>query len=249
MPTKKTEQQKFAAGTEKVSSWSFREKFVQSNIDPGGSFVRGASVLVAAGPPSLAQASAEFNNNLGTSYTSVNLDRLLDAYPIGLLDNVGIGQNKGLQQIFEIGSDRRYFIPGRTINQVSLSRVMFDGPSLMKALFHHYIDADVVYNDPNQEISTGRASGDLTDIKNQPGFDHTFINLGSELFNRPIGLLMLMHNNNDEPISAIYLEYCFIRAHQFNISASSTLIAESAQADFDRLVPINMNAEEFIGGL
>lgn len=243
----KNQAEKFTTGTDKVQNWSFREKFVQSNVDPGGSFVRGASVLVAAGPPSLTQANATFGKNLGQSYGSVQLDNLLEAYPIGLLDNVGIGQSKGLQQIFEIGSDRRYFIPGRTINQVSFSRIMFDGPSLMKVLFHYYLNADVFYNDPNQEVLTGETKDAATVLKNQPGFDNTFLNLGSELFNRPIGLLLLLHNNNDNPVAATYLEYCFLRSHQFNVSASSTLIAESAQADFDRMVPINMNAEQFSG--
>lgn len=245
----KTTAEKFAAGSSSITDWSFREKHVQPNVDAGGSFIRGSSVLVAAGPPSLTQANATFGNQLGAAYTSINESKLLDSYPIGLIDNVGIGQNKGIQQIFEIGSDRRYFIPGRTINQVSLSRVMFDGPSLMKVIYNNYISPDTPYRDPNSLIESGSNDGYETDIRSQPGFDDTFLNLGSELFNRPIGLFLLMHDNNDDPVAGIYLEYCFIRAHQFNISASSTLIAESLQADFDRMVPIDMNRSALKGAL
>lgn len=233
----------YGTGSDTILGWNFRDKFVQSNVDPGGSFVRGASVLIAAGPPSLDQATATVNNTPGPGFNSVAETELVEAYPIGLIDNIGIGQNKGLQQIFEIGSDRRYFIPGRTISQVSLSRVMFDGPSLMKALFNFYIPAEQPWNTPQQAVKTGQGDGSTATLGNQPGFDSTFLNLGSELFNRPIGLLLLFHNNNNQPVAATYLEYCFLRAHQFNISASSTLIAESAQADFDRMVPINMNVE------
>jgi hypothetical protein len=236
----------YSGGIDKIAAWDFRNNFVQSNVDPAGSFVRGASILLAAGPPSLSQASSTFESGSsgGGAYggvLTVDGSALAGAYPIGLLDNVGIGQNKGLQQIFEIGSDRRYFIPGRTISQISMSRVMFDGPSIMKVLFHHYFPAKDSFNNPAQLVKTGSADGNEEVIKNLPGFDQTFLNLGSELFNRPIGLLMLFHNTKDEGVAAVYLEYCFLRAHQFNISASSTLVAESIQADFDRMVPINMN--------
>lgn len=240
------DQRDFGGGIDKIASWDFRNNFVQSNVDPAGSFIRGASVLIAAGPPSLSQATGLYDSGPGGAgafggVTSITGDALAKAYPIGLIDNVGIGQNKGLQQIFEIGSDRRYFIPGRTISQLSLSRVMFDGPSLMKVLYNHYFDAGKAFSKPTDTVKTGSATGETEAIKNLPGFDLTFLNLGSELFNRPIGILMLFHNTQDVGVAAVYLEYCFIRAHQFNISASSTLLAESVQADFDRMVPINMN--------
>lgn len=231
---------------DKIASWDFRRRFVQSNVDPAGSYVRGASVLIAAGPPALNMATSTWGRQSSANQqvavvTDVDTAALADAYPIGLMDNVGIGQNKGLQQIFEIGSERRYFIPGRTISQISLSRVMFDGPSLMKVLSHYYFPANQNFRDPNYSFPNGGSDGQTSPVNNIPGFDQTFLNLGSELFNRPVGLLLLFHNTKDSAVAAVYLEYCFIRAHQFNISASSTLIAESIQADFDRMVPIDMN--------
>jgi hypothetical protein len=236
-------------GSETIANWDFRNKHVQSNVDPGGSFVRGASVLLAAGPPSLNQASLSISGRADFSgVTNLTEDALAFAYPIGLVDNIGVGQSKGLQQIFEIGSDRRYFVPGRTINTMTLSRVMFDGPSLMKVLYDFYYPATAPYNNPNTQIRTGgKDSSRFVDIRNQPGFDQTFLNLASELFNRPIGLLMLVHNLNDEGVAAQYFEYCFLNAHQMNISAASTLFAESIQAQFDRIVPLNMNFERFFG--
>jgi hypothetical protein len=239
-----------AAGPKSVSDWDFRGSYVQNNVDPGGSFVRGGSVLLAAGPPSLTQSSlsiADVTNGFvgGAQQTENDLNL---AYPIGLVDNFGLGQSKGLQQIFEIGSERRYFIPGRTVNSFSMSRVMFDGPSLMKVLYNYYVPSDRNYNSPNDLLRTGARDKDQTfSLVRQPGFDQTFLNLASELFDRPIGLLMLVHNLNDEGISAVYLEYCFLSAHQMNISSASTLFAESIQGQFDRVVPINMNFERLFG--
>jgi hypothetical protein len=229
-----------------IANWDFRNNYVQNNVDPGGSFVRGASVLLAAGPPSLAQATLSRPGTPGFSgFNEITEDALTFAYPIGLVDNIGVAQSKGLQQIFEIGSDRRYFIPGRTVNSVNMSRVMFDGPSLMKVMYNDYYRAELPYNNPDTPFKTGSPDRTRPGIKlrSQPGFDHTFLNLGSDLFNRPIGLLMLVHNANDEGVAAVYLEYCFIQGHQMNINASSTLFAESIQAQFDRVVPINMNFE------
>lgn len=226
-----------------VQGWNFQTKYVQSNVDPGGSFIRGASVLLAAGPPSIQHGFA--SQSIGQDYdgiTELDVSALPEAYPIGLVDQISIGQNKGLQQIFEIGSDRRYFIPGRTINQMSLQRVMFDGPSLMKVLYHYYYPANLTYNNPDQLLRSGSLdNNDRIEIRNQPGFDQTFLNLASELFNKPIGLLMLINNTKNQTVSAAYFEYVFFRSHQFSVSASSTLVAESVQADFDKMVPINMN--------
>jgi hypothetical protein len=232
-----------------VVGWNFQDKYVQSNIDPGGAFIRGASVLLAAGPPTLEIATSTNNlaNTVFNGKTDINGTAFSFAHPIGLVDNVSIGQNKNLQQIFEIGSDRRYFIPGRTINQMSLQRVLFDGPSLMKVMYSYYIRPDKTHNNPNTAFLTGSKDQIPAPVRNQPGFDQTFLNLASELFNRPVGLLMLMNNSKNQSVAAAYFEYVFFRAHQFNISSSSTLIAESIQADYDKMVPLNMNFQRIFG--
>jgi hypothetical protein len=236
--------------SDNIANWDFRKYYVQSNVDPGGSFIRGASVLLAAGPPSLAQAT--FNRSSGADTQGVVNElteaRLARAYPIGLVDNMGVNQSKGLQQIFEIGSDRRYFVPGRTVNSFSMSRVMFDGNSLMKVLYNDYFSAGDPYSQPNPALPTG--SGDSADtavVGLDPGFGKTFLNLGSDLFNRPIGLLMVINNLNNESVAAVYLEYCFLQAHQMNINSSSTLFAEQIQGQFDRVMPINMNFARLFG--
>jgi len=82
----------------------------------GTGFVSAESVILAAGLPG---QPADVNTLI----------------PIGLVENANIQQNKALQQLFEIGSRRPFFIPGRHQIQASLSRVMFNGPSLLKALY------------------------------------------------------------------------------------------------------------------
>lgn len=228
---------------ETVAGWNFRDKHVQSNVNPGGSFIRGASVLVAAGPPSLKLATSTQASDISvfTGTNNLAVSSFANAYPIGLVENIAVGQSKNLQNIFEIGSERRYFIPGRTINQMSMNRVFFDGPSLMKVMYNYYLPAETLHNNQNFPFKTGNLDGSEAPVRDQPGYDNTFLNLASELFNRPVGLLMLINNLEDQSVAAMYFEYVFFRAHQFNINASSTLFAESLQAEFDKMVPLNMN--------
>jgi hypothetical protein len=54
-----------------------------------------------------------------------------------VLENVGLSQSKQLQRLFEIGSSRSYFIPGRVIGSITLGRVLYHGPSLLKVLYAH----------------------------------------------------------------------------------------------------------------
>lgn len=223
----------------KVSAWNFQEKHVQPSIDDYGSFVRAGSVLLAAGPPKLSVRFRPQSNTAGISPEA--LDDI--AHPLGVVENFALAQNKQLQTLFEIGSDRRYFIPGRTINNLSLSRVLIDGPSLMKVLYHFYLPAPGASQSTNGPLNGIRYGNDLErirDIKNSPGQDSMFLNLASELFNLPIGLLVMFKNNNDRMVASSYLEVCHINSHNFNINASSMLVAEAVNIQFDRVLPINM---------
>jgi len=222
----------------KVSQWSFHERHVQPDIDDFGSFVRAASVLIAAGP---AKLSSKFSAQLNQEVAPSSLDDI--AFPIGVVENFALAQNKQLQTIFEIGSDRRYFIPGRTINNVSLSRVLMDGPSLMKVMYHYYLPYPGAVQSTSgalNGIRYGNALDRVKDIKDLPGQDSMFLNLASDLFNLPIGLLVMFKNNSEDLVSAVYLERCMINSHNMNINASSILVAEAVNIQFDKVVPINM---------
>ena len=93
-----------------IDQWSPLTEHVQDDIPSSGSFLDAKTVLFAAGPSRLSKGGSGGQANV--------------AYPIGVLENVMIGQNKVLQRIFEIGSIRSYFVPGRTIGQFSIGRTM-----------------------------------------------------------------------------------------------------------------------------
>lgn len=113
-----------AANRQTVANWTDTNgpKTVQQYdmFGKGTGFISAESVILAAGKPDWNSTDNALNNFI----------------PIGLVENANIQQNKALQQLFEIGSKRPFFIPGRHQIQAALSRVMFNGPSLMKALYY-----------------------------------------------------------------------------------------------------------------
>ena len=234
--------------TTDFSNWDFSNYHVQQELK-GGQFVSAETSLIASGPPELG----------GTGpYSSVPVGNVGSVYPIGLIENAGISQSKQLQKIFEIGSSRSYFIPGRVVGSVSIGRMFYYGPSLLKVMYAYY------YNDANNiEIGT-QPSGTMTTLpdgsealdpaarlldtgsttyhalRQSPGEDHFFVNLASDMFNQGCGLAFYFKDANFNSVGAFYLEHTYIQGHQFSVSSGSVLVMEGASAQYDRIVPIKL---------
>lgn len=229
-----------------ASNWNFHTDHVQNDFR-NGQFASAESTLVAAGPPRLSQASQG----------SGNTDTV---YPIGLLENIGIQQSKQLQRIFEIGSARSYFIPGRVIGSVSLGRVFYYGPSLLRVLYAYYTNTsnsnDIGTSDggnvdegtenerqnPNTRLISLNSITEesLHKVNMSPGDDYFYVNLASDMFNQATGLAVYFKDSNSNLIGAMYMEDCMVQGHQMNIASGSVLIMEGASMQFDRLLPIKV---------
>jgi hypothetical protein len=231
------------------SNWDFANYHVQGEMQ-AGQFVSAETSLIAAGTPSIDGTSA---SNPTPQQNGAGV-----VYPIGLLENAGLSQSKQLQKIFEIGSGRSYFIPGRVIGSVSLGRTFYYGPSLMRVMYAYYTSTST-----NVKIGTTEVGNtiDLTDgtvaadplarllaqggdamhrVKTSPGEDYFFVNLASDLFNQATGLAFYFKDANYNSVGAFYLEHVYIQGHQFSISSGSVLIMEGVSAQYDRIVPIKL---------
>ena len=228
-----------------VNNWNFQTDHVQRDFR-NGQFASAETTLVAAGPPRLSQARG--GGSTGT------------VYPIGLLENVGINQSKQVQRIFEIGSSRSYFIPGRVVGSVNLGRVFYYGPSLLRVIYAYYQNEEnnipigsedrslIDEGTPNERRNPREqlidldtlSSASLHTINQSPGDDYFFINLASDMFNQPTGLAIYFKDSNNNLIGAVYLEDCMVQGHQMNVSSGSVLIMEGATMQFDRAVPITV---------
>lgn len=233
--------------TTDFSTWDFSNYHVQQELQ-GNQFVSAETSMIAAGPPEIG----------GTSpYSEATSGQVGSVYPIGLLENAGLSQSKQLQKIFEIGSSRSYFIPGRVIGSVSLGRTFYYGPSLLRVMYAYYKnDANGVQigteaNDARITLPDGSTAisplarllnrgDDLHKIKVSPGEDYFYVNLASDLFNQSTGLAFYFKDANFNSVGAFYLEHVYVQGHQFSISSGSVLIMEGVSAQYDRIVPIQL---------
>ena len=204
-----------------ATGWNFKEKHVQpDNLADGQNFISSESIVVAAGP-----------NVLGAE----TVDSLI---PIGLLENATIAQNKQLQQLYEIGSRQSYFLPGRTYIQVTLVRVLFNGPSLLKVISSH-VDASGTELDPSDPFDDTDTGGQFTGTEWDAGHGPFFISIASDFFNRPFGLAVVMNDSENDKYGGFYMENCNVQSHQFSVTGQQTVVMENAVVRCTDLVPIN----------
>jgi len=248
-------------GAASYSNWDFYNKFVESD-NKQGRFISSETTLIAAGFPELESipAATEKTDVKRTvndvTETGTQVTNQAQVYPIGLIESLGVQQSKQIQRIFEIGSARSYFIPGRVIGAFNLGRTFFNGNSLLRVLYAHvkakFEDTEI---NPLLSISSTQQFGveaatavnpsflgvEQFDLKRSPGFNQFFIDLTSDLFQRPFGIAVYCKDNFGNSSHAFYLENCYIQGHQVNVSSGSLLIMEGTSAQFERVAPIKMN--------
>ena len=221
------------------ANWSPYQNYLQSGGEgPGmvdGKFVSGAFCGLFAGPPRLSAVGGVLS--LSTAVTNP-ADAAQIVYPVGITQNINLSHNRQFSRIFELGSERSYFISGRTIGQLGLSRILYHGPSILRVLYAYYSDTlppltiPAVF--PNRAIGLPNAH----DVIIPPGYENFYINLASDLFSQPIGLLVMVKDSDIKTYGAFYLESCYIPNHTFATDAQGVIVQESVSVQFELAVPI-----------
>jgi len=221
-----------------LSNWDFFNRNVQSGMVEGR-YINAAFTLLAAGPPRLAAAGVT-----GASTVQNNI-----AFPVGIIQNFNLGQNAQVMRLFEIGSERSYFVRGRTVGNLGLGRIMYHGPSLLRVLYA-YLGSDtgnvqfekLYENEYNKVLNTNEAdNGKGNRYKSSPGSDNIWLNLASDVFSQPIGLMLLMRDSNNDTVGSFYFEHCHVVNHGFATDAGGTVISENAAITYDRMVPVDVS--------
>jgi len=232
-------------------NWNFATENVQTEI-VNGEYVSSESTLILGGPSRLTHLASGASDAL-SQYTTM--------FPIGLLSNVSIGQRRDVARLFEIGSKRAYFVPGRTFSSFSMGRVLFFGPSLMRMLYavapYSQLGYGTTFTVENRDVQTTPEyaalypSGQYSALRNSPGYGAPsgssdnrdfFINLTSELFSIPFGICMLLKDGKNNPYGAMYLEDCYIEAHQIGVDSGSIVISESVTGQVGQVSPVQLIA-------
>lgn len=229
-----------------LSQWSPYGNNVQGGL-VDGRFMSGAHTVLCAGPPRLANVGGpEF---LGAALTASSTAEDMLAYPIGIVQNFSLSNNTQINRIFELGSDRAYQIPGRTVGQLGLGRVMYHGASLLRVLYAWYQDLiPPTFVNPMFPNIGAATVANPHDVIIPPGYENIFLNLASDLFTQPTGLLQLMKDSNEDTLGAVYYEACYVPNHSLSTDAMGTLIQEQCSIQFERMVPVNTQVVGLITG-
>jgi len=193
--------------------------------------VEAGTVLIAAGPADLDSALDVTGGTDG-----------IRIVPIGLIETAQISMSKPLSRIFEIGSQLSYIIPGRTVGGISLSRVFFDGPSLLKAIYRGEVKedaADVGHKYAKFSSNSYKVNGVEAYQKfDHIGSGHLAMNLASAFFNQPVGLAFYFRDQHNDQVASIYFEGCQVSTHNLGISANMNVLTEAINMEFVRCRPI-----------
>lgn len=146
---------------------------------------------------------------------------LSSAQAVGLTQDASFNQRRQVVQVNEVGSNQKYTISSsRTDDSLNLSRALFDGRSLMKVLAPQY--------DGEDEFRR----------RDQPGYGEFFSNLGSSLFSKPIGLMMIFRDLENQNVGGVFFERAFLVSHNMQVSANSPFLGEGINIMFDQLLPL-----------
>lgn len=226
-----------------LNDWRFRSRHVQEDLSPQD-FVNAATVLLAAGPPRILPVGTIAGVPTVPGASSPIPNVML--YPIGIIENLSIVSNRQLQILFEVGSKRLFYVPGRVIPQITIARTVFHGPNILRALYAYY-PASLINPNVRSLLNTPsivKSRVLINQIEDQPGFGDFFANLNSDLFDHPFGLALIFKDEASRPYASVYLEMAYINNHQVTVNASSTLVAEGVTIQFERIVPIDIGAKK-----
>lgn len=224
--------------------WKPETNAVQTGLKDGR-FANGEYSLLAAGPPRLANigpAAALSSSLVGEAQ---GLGQIV--HPLGLVQQIGMSQSTQFSRIFEIGSRRSYFIPGRSVGQLQLGKVWYHGATLLRLLYAYYQDAiGPITVAPMLPAAASAAMANPHNVIVPPGYENVFLNMGSDLFSQMMGLLWYIKDNNKDVLGAIYLEGCTIPNHSIQTDSQGLVFSESAGVQFERVVPVEISAVPLI---
>lgn len=225
-------------------NWDFLRSHVDAGTLPGDpnvgargqNFFSGESAVLCAGPALSSQVVAGFEN----------------LFPIGTTDAIQISNSTNVVQLWEVGSKVPYIVRGHTVTQLNLSKVLFNGDTILAALTKG-IDSEGAAGAQGIEFTAAAASSAYvgTDVGGPGGlFKMTptdgeksgrfYLNLASQFFNKPFGLALLFKDSDNNYVAAFYAENCAIQNDTMTIQGQNLLIMESASVRTTGLVPFQI---------
>jgi hypothetical protein len=225
-----------------LSNWAPHSRPVQGFIK-NGEYSISDTTLILAGP---AQIDDVVGLDLDTAQDTAQLsvpgtDNVF--YPIGVVSRFIKSEGKQPIPILEIGSSIIQLIPTKATGALSLDKVLLDAPTLLRAL-------NAIYSGDGEGVSFGSlmstydpSQTDLS-LNSDPGRDNYFLTLFSDLYNFPIGLLLILADQKRQMRSGLYFENALISGHTFSVDSGTNLILESARITYSRAIPARVSTAQ-----
>jgi len=200
--------------TNTVNEWVFQAKQVDPDMN-SNDFVSSQSLIFCSIP-------VDNNGNL-----DANLSEPSKWVPIGLVENASLQQRRQVNELFEIGSKKMFQIPGRTFRRASLSRILFDGPSLLNVVSGGLSGS-------SSDLTLGEAGDGVAADANS----NFYINLASSYFDTPRNIGLIMKDQEEQYYGALALKHCYIESHQMSMAAQQTVVMENISMTVSEFVPV-----------
>lgn len=214
--------------------WNWKENFVQADENMGtpGTFIAAESTLIAFGP---AKASDAF------SVTKV-----------GLTPNISISQNIPQQRLPEIGSVRVHILNGVPVGGGSMSRLIYNGPSIFRMAYGRLFDdsgnpTTLAINGMIERDGTAqsyiagtwqRITQNQSKIIQGDNQTHLWLSAWDERLRMPTGVAIYFQDVSGNSVGGVYCEGTKFNSHNFTQSAGQLIMVEGVTFAFDRLIPI-----------
>lgn len=217
-----------------ASDWNWRENYVQAdeNLASPGLFIASESTLIGFGP---AKATSAF-----------------DIVKLGLTPQISISQQIPQQRLPEIGSQRVHILNGVPVGGGSISRLVYNGPSILRYAYGNLYDDE---GNPTELALQGMATGSgiaqdytISAWKTLTGTSDKIMegNKNTDLWlscwdirlKAPIGICMYFQDVAGNAAGGVYAEGTKFSTHNFSQSAGQMVMMEGLSFSFDRIIPV-----------
>lgn len=217
MPDTKTHP--FAVTEADSNSWQFQKTYIERLMDHSAlTSAHPDTTLVLAGPPRFLAQEQE---------VSTFLDKLL---PIGMISQMRISQNRGVNPTQGIGASRLFYTVNKAQGSASITRLLINGRNLLRALYTNAVTSGI-------DVTKFDAPAAFGDAKSQ-----FFVNLDSELFLIPFGMAVFFRDKIHNEIGAFYMELCMVGDWSLGFAVGQSMIMENVNLLYDQLRPISTYA-------
>lgn len=203
-----------------IDSWTaaYKDRHLEMSHDQSQlALVNPDDSLVVVGPARLASQHVKF-------------------YVVGFLNSLNFSESRMVQPMKAIGSKRHVFSSTNAPVQGNISRLMFHGPNLARALYGIMDDTGLGNLSRYAQFAVGGTSSSP--------FDATFFtNLEDDLYRFPVGLGIIYRapahdtNHSDASVGAEYIESFVLANRSVSIQAGQSMVMENVSFMADRVVP------------